>query len=49
MRRLLWSAIALAAAYQPTPKERVYAEMRRQVGEFPAANHTSEAMVRSSA
>ena len=27
------------------PKERVYAEMRRQVGEFPAANHTSEAMV----
>ena len=49
MRRLLWSAIALTAAYQPTPKERVYAEMRRQVGEFPAANHTSEAMVAVSA
>ena len=31
MRRLLWSAIALTAAYQPTPKERVYAEMRRHV------------------
>ena len=47
--KLLLCVNALAAAYQPTPKERVYAEMRRQVGEFPAANHTSEAMVRISA
>ena len=45
MRRLLWTAVALAAAYEPTPKERVYAEMRRQVSEFPAANHSNEATI----
>ena len=44
MKRLLCVA-ALATAYKLTPKELVYAEMRRQVGEFPAANHSNEATI----
>ena len=44
MKRLLCLA-ALATAYKLTPKELVYAEMRRQVGEFPAANHSNEATI----